>query len=247
MIVQTMSDDERTFEAFRALDWVLSWQDELVPMVIDRFKRGTRFPYVQSFERTDERGNVWRLLFMVPTKMHKKRGIYGTYCYTTYFLPPKTRKDNNAGRGVLLYDPFGLDKMLRQLERGEENVRKTCVIDIVPHAINRYVERCLLREGKRGYDIHQIVKDLLLRWFHFDVLADKAGDKSAEKHADKGICPYDVLIRDGGILRGCIANSGVIRFFTYISPAEMFPNQIERYHEMQAEHAAWKAKGLIHW
>lgn len=247
MVVQTMSDDERVFEAFRALNWVLDWKDELSPTVVDRFKRGTRFPYVQSFERTDVRGNVWRLLFIVPTKKHKKLGLYGTFCYTTYFLPPKTRNDNNAGRGVLFYDPIGLKKLLDQLSRGEKPVRNSCISDIVPHAINRYVERCLLKEGKRGYDIHQIVKDLVLRWCHFDVLADKAGDKSAAKHADKGICPYDVLIRGGGILRGYIVNSGVIRFFTYISPDEMFDNQLERYNEMLAEHAAWKAKGLVRW
>ena len=106
------------------------------------------------------------------------RRSHSKTCYTTYYKPPK-RKENdiNSGYGVLMYDPFPMENYIQHHE--DPNVRLAAVMDIVPHAINRFTQRCLKPEGKTGYDIHKKLENMLLRWRHFDVLADMYGDKTA--------------------------------------------------------------------
>ena len=47
-------------------------------------------------------------------------------------------------------------------------------------------------------------ENMMVRWQWFDISADLYGDKNAEKHANDGVCPYDVVMNGGGLLRGFI-------------------------------------------
>jgi hypothetical protein len=71
------------------------------------------------------------------------------------------------------------------------------------------------------------------------------GDKNAEKHANDGLCPYDVVMNGGGLLRGFIVNEMLIRFNTYIDEDSMFDNQIERQSKMVSEYFKMKRTGNI--
>ena len=79
----------------------------------------------------------------------------------------------------------------------------------------------------------------------FDIDADLYGDKNAEKHANDGICPYDVVMSGGGLLRGSIVNEMLVRFNTYIDKDSMFHNQLERHDEMISEYYQMKRTGNI--
>ena len=54
---------------------------------------------------------------------------------------------------------------------------------------------------------------------------------------------YDVMMKDGGILRGHIMNAVLVRFFTYIGADDLYDSQDERYEEMQKEALQWKVQG----
>lgn len=238
-----MNDEERTYEAVRMVHIHHQRFMQLSYDITDKFRNATKYPYILRFNMEDDRRNVWRLLAILPSKAIKKKHIYQAMCYTTYYIPPKHKKnDTNSGYGLLMYDPLAMERFVQAKGEG---VKMAAVMDIVPHAINRFTERCLKHEGKTGLDIHKKAEELILRWRHFDVFADLYGDKSSIKHQDDGLLPYDMIMREGGILRGQLVNTMLVRMFTYVGKDDLYENQQERHDEMIRERAEWKAKGLI--
>lgn len=222
-----MTDDEKVFEAFRVTKWICEIHDKVKDKIMERFRKGNRFPYIQRYKIEDDRKNTWLLLLCCPSKNAKKKGAYYIHCYTTYDVPRK-RKENdvNAGKGIILFSPVAMSDMI---DRGPDNiVRLSAVIDIVPHAFNRYTERYLIPNGKANMPFYRKVEDMVLRWLYFDIEADLLGDINAKKHKGDNICPYDVFMRGGGMLRGQLVNNMLLRFTTYISDDMMFEGQRER-------------------
>lgn len=239
-----MNEEEKLYEAVRMVHILYAEYQKRSMAVTEKFKNATKYPYILRFNIQDDRRNVWRLLCILPSKAVKKKHRYLTMCYTTYYIPPKHKEnDTNSGYGVLMYDPMSMEKYVQH--KDDPNVRMAGVMDIVPHAVNRFTDRCLKAEGKTGYDIHRKIEDMILRWRHFDVMADMYGDKSSIKHQDDGILPYDMIMREGGMLRGQLVNPMLVRMFTYVSKDDLYENQQERHDEMMRERAEWKAKGLI--
>ena len=239
-----MNDDEKVYEAVRMVHILYNEFQKRSFAVTEKFRNATKYPYILRYNMQDDRRNVWRLLCILPSKAVKKKHRYLTMCYTTYYIPPKHKEnDTNSGYGVLMYDPMSMENYVQH--KDDPNVRMVAVMDIVPHAINRFTQRCLKPEGKTGYDIHKKVESMLLRWRHFDVFADMYGDKSSIKHKDDGLLPYDMIMREGGMLRGQLVNQMLVRMFTYVSKDDLYENQQERHDEMLRERAEWKAKGLI--
>lgn len=235
MIVPTMTDDEKAYEAFRMTDWLCEAHEEWRPTIVEKFRRGTRFPYFQHGKAKDDKGNEWTLLFFCPTKTLKKRDTYYTLAYLTYDIPRgRKESDVNAGRGCLMFDPISMKRRIAGEGIG------TCIMDIVPHAFNRYTERHLVPNGLNNLSFRQKVESILSRWQWFDIMADKYGDVSARKHSDGAICPYDVYMKGGGMLRGQIVNEVLVRFLSYVSEDMMFDNQRERQRNMQSEY--WQTK-----
>jgi hypothetical protein len=172
----------------------------------------------------------------------KKKKMFGISAYITYNIPRK-RKENdlNAGKGLMFFDPFNMRDMLH----GKEVKRPAAVYDIVPHAFNRYTQRYLKPKGLDGIEFARKYESMMARWQWFDISADLCGDKNAEKHSHDGLCPYDVVMSGGGLLRGFIVDNLLVRFNTYIDKESMFDNQIERQSEMVSEYYQMKRKGDI--
>ena len=242
MILPTMNDEEKIFEVVRMSDWLCNICDDVREQVVEKFRKGTRFPYFQRYCATDDKNNLWTILFYVKNKEMKKKKMFGTLAYITYDIPRK-RKENdlNAGKGVLFFDPFSMSDMLHK----RPLKRPSAVYDIVPHAFNRYTQRYLKTKGLDGIEFAKKFENMMVRWQWFDISADLYGDKNAEKHANDGLCPYDVVMRGGGLLRGFIVNEMLIRFNTYIDKDSMFDNQIERHDEMISEYFQMKRTGDI--
>lgn len=241
MILPTMNDDEKAYEAFRMTDWLNECFNHAKGDIIDRFERGTRFPYFQRMLCEDDKGNKWWFTCMCPSKDYRRRNRFMTFAYAVYDVPPKrTENRTNAGKGVLIFDPISIRKRLD----GQERVSGSMITDITPHAINRYTERYLKPNGRGDIEIQRKVEDIMLRWQHFDISADLEGDVNAAKHTGDGICPLDIIMRGGGMFRGTIINDVFMRLTTYVSEDMMFDNQIERQKEMVREHYEWKRKGL---
>ena len=244
MVLYTMNNEEKVFEAVRTVPVINVLLDKVKHEVTDKFRRATKYPYILRYDLTDDRMNNWRVLCILPSKAVKKKHIYQTLCYTTYEVPPMRKENNtNSGRGALLYDPLAMAHYIEN--RDDPNVRLAAVMDIVPHAVNRFTDRCLKAEGKTGLDIHKKMESLILRWRHFDVLPDQHGDLSSIKHKDDGLLPYDIIMGEGGLLRGQLVNNLLVRMFTYVSKDDLFENQEERHAEMLRERMEWKAKGWI--
>ena len=242
MILPTMNDEEKVFEVVRMSDWLCSICDDVHEQVVEKFKKGTRFPYFQRCSATDDKNNLWTILFYVKNKEMKKKKMFGTLAYITYDVPRK-RKENdlNAGKGVLFFDPYSMRDMLHK----KPVKRPPAVYDVVPHAFNRYTQRYLKPKGLDGIEFAKKFENMMVRWQWFDISADLYGDKNAEKHANDGICPYDVVMSGGGLLRGSIINDLLVRFNTYIDKDSMFDNQIERHDEMVSEYYKMKRTGDI--
>lgn len=227
-----MNDQERAYEALRVTNWLCACMEAYNDEVVDKFKRGTKFPYFQRFVKTDDKRNVWHLLFYILTKEMKKKCLYYTMAYTVFDVPPKRkRNDNNAGKGCILFDPITMKRMLD----GDPHARGA-VVEIEPHAFHRYKDRHLIIRGKEKTEIDYKLESMLKRWKWFDVAADIFGDENAKKHMRDGSIPYDVIMRGGGLLRGQMENDIFIRFTTYISEDQMFENQIERQEDMEKEY-----------
>ena len=241
MILPTMNDDERCFEAFRVLGPAYMMYCKLEPTIVSKFSKATKYPYILRFPFVDDKRNDWRLVCILPSKAAKKKLRYMTMCYTTFDVPPRRMEDDrNAGTGVIMFDPF----IMWNEVYGKGGDRNPCFMEIVPHAFNRYTETYLTPQGLTDLDIHKKVENMLLRWWHYDVAPDLHGDKSAVKHKNDGICPYDVIMKGGGILRGQFTCPTLIRFFTYISKEKMYDNQEERYAEIAREAWQWRVKGI---
>jgi hypothetical protein len=172
----------------------------------------------------------------------KKKKMFGILAYITYDVPRK-RKENdlNAGKGVLFFEPYSMRDMLHK----KPVKRPPAVYDIVPHAFNRYTQRYLKPKGLDGIEFAKKFENMMVRWQWFDISADLFGDKNAEKHANDGLCPYDVVMNGGGLLRGFIVNEMLVRFNTYIDKESMYDNQIERHDEMVSEYYQMKRTGNI--
>lgn len=241
MFLHTMNDDEKTFESFRIINWAKDVHDEYAKIIIEKFSRGTRFPYFNRVLFDDDRGNKWHLLFMCRNKAHAKKGIYATICYSIYNVPRKRnadpKSDTNSGKGIIMFDPVQWSKYMDD----QKNNRKPVFMDVVPHMFNQYTKRYLEPLGKADIEFDYKVESMLSRWMHFDVM----GDKSSEKHTDKGFAPYDVFMRDGGIMRGQIVTEVLIRFFTYVSEDMLYENQKEWEEKMEHEWRAWIRKGIL--
>ena len=236
-----MNDSERGFEAFRATEMLCKIYERERSYIIDKFARGTKFPYFQRFETTDDKGNVWHLVSMTPSKEYKKKRKFINFAYTLYDIPPKRGVNPiNTGKGAISFDPVAIKMRMRD----PDHITGTMITDLTPHAINRYTMRYLTPNGK-DYDIHKKIESIMFRWLHFDVCADMYGDKNTAKHKDDGISPVDVYMKGGGMFRGNITNGAYMRLNTYVSDDMMFDNQIARRAEIMKEYHEWKRLGII--
>ena len=55
MVLHTMNDDEKGFEAFRIYPTAIDLYKQYKDMIWDKFERGTRFPYFQRIQFIDDR------------------------------------------------------------------------------------------------------------------------------------------------------------------------------------------------
>lgn len=241
MILPTMTDEERVYEAVRTTHWLVGNFYDHRDDIIDKFRRGTRFPYFQRIRLKDDKHNEWWFTCLCPSKENRKKKTFKTLAYTIYDVPPKrTENRTNAGKGLLMFDPFAMKKFYETKEREAGSI----VADITPHAVNRYTERYLKPAGKEGLQIQRKAESIMLRWMHFDIAADLAGDKNAKKHKDDGICPLDITMKGGGMFRGHVVNDLLVRLTTYVSDDMLFDNQRERQEEMTKEYYDWKRRGI---
>lgn len=245
MILQNMNDEEKFHEAFRVVEKTKRLFDSVMDDVSDRFSRGTRFPYFIRYAFEDN-GNPWRLVFMCRSKEQKKRKSFFTFCYTTYSIEKapkdmspkdlKHGKNINCGKGVLWFDPNGLYHYLRQTPG---NHGLGCVVDITPHAFNRYTERYLKPKGLQ-LEFDQKVENIMNRWRW----CDTEGDKSSRKYTKDVLSSYDIFMQGGGMLRGQILNMTSMRFFTYVSEDMYYSNQLERQKDTLREYQKIKNRGV---
>lgn len=233
MILPTMNDYEKTYEAFRMSENIFAIAREHEESILDRFRRGSRFPYFNRIAWTDDKANQWFITFMCKSKKDAKIGKFWVLAYTIYEIP-KLKKDSNGGKGVIAYDPY----MMHRRYTGEKVA--TVFWDFVPHAINRYTERYLKPRELDNIELQRKVENIISRWWHFDVM----GDKSSEKHKDKGSYPYDLYTHGGGMFRGNIVSEMLVRFFTYVADDMMFDSQKERQQQMNRERFRFKKDGI---
>lgn len=239
MLLPTMTDEEMCFEAFRVTPSIRMMHDDLAPGVLAKFRDTKNYPRFSRHSYIDDKRNEWRMTFWVQSKPMKRKGLYGCVCYTIYEIPRKPgvdpSKDTNSGRGILMFDP-----RMDTSPFPKDTRRSAMFWDIVPHAFNRYTQYYLKPQGKADMEFDRKVESVITRWRHFDTL----GDKSSEKHTDKGFASIDIYMKDGGMLRGQYVNGCLTRIFTYISEDMMYDNQIERQKEMEREYWQWKRLGL---
>ena len=102
MILPTMNDEEKVFEAVRMSDWLCSICDDLHEQVVEKFKKGTRFPYFQRCRATDDKNNnlITKPPPVLPEGRRKAiRMAFFTFhflLFTFHFLLPL----GGAGRGL---------------------------------------------------------------------------------------------------------------------------------------------------
>lgn len=249
MLLHTMNDEEKIFECYKSVRIVYEYFRNIFDDIKDKFNRGTRFPYVQRYQVKDDRNNLWYMILCCPSKAARKKGLFFALCYTIYEIPPKitssnTRKnDKNSGKGCIAYDFVKMYNFINNHER--DDIQIATFIDIVPHVFNRYTKRYLKPKGLENISFGKKVESILLRWRHFDISADLNGDINTKKHLqdDDIICPYDIVMDDGSLMRGHIVNSLLVRFYTYINNDMMFEEQKERSLEMLNEYSEWLRTG----
>lgn len=241
MVLSTMNDLEKTFEAFRIYPIALNVYEENRNIIWERFRKGTKFPYFQRIVFDDDRCNKWFMLILCKSKKEMKKGHFWCFCYTTYEIQKKkndgtNKYDGNTGKGILAIDPFAIKNRADGLHKG-----MGAVMDITPHALNRYTQRYLKPKGLENIEFIKKIENIVLRWKHFDVV----GDESSEKHNDKGLAPYDVFMSGGGILRGYIVSEMLVRFFSYVSDDMMYDDQKKWQQEMNSEYFRWLKQGMF--
>ena len=232
MIVPTMNNREKAYEAFRVTQYLAQCMDNHLSDVVRKFKNNTRFPYFQRFIVQDDKNNNWVCLFYMLNKQHKKEKKILTIAYTIYNVPPKHKEDDNSsGKGCILFDPYSMKNFI------EHKIdRMVSVCDITPHTFNRYTERYLKPLNKDNIKFEYKVESMLARWGWFDICADLYGDINTQNHKEDDKLPYDVMMKGGGILKGQLTHDLLIRFFTYIGKDMMYDNQLLRQEEMRAEY-----------
>lgn len=241
MVLSTMNDEEKAFEAFRIYPVAIDIYERYKDILWEKFRKGTRFPYVQRIAFDDDRRNKWMMIILCKSKKAARKGQFWSFCYTTYEIEKKknngtNKYDGNTGKGIIGIDPFGIKVRVNGGTRGFG-----MIVDIVPHAFNRYTERYLKPKGLENIEFERKVESIILRWKHFDVV----GDKSSDNNKDKGVAPYDVFMSDGGILRGYVVDGMLIRFFSYVSDDMMYDDQKEWQNEMNSEYFRWLNKGMF--
>lgn len=241
MILSTMNDNEKAFEAFRIYPVAIDMYERISDELWGKFKKGTKFPYFQRIAFSDDRNNKWVMSILCKSRKEMKKGHFWCFCYTTYEIEKKrhdgtNKYDGNTGKGVLAIDPFAMKNRANGV-----NVGMGAVMDITPHALNRYTQRYLKPKGLENMEFIKKVENIILRWRHFDVI----GDESSDKHDDKGIAPYDVFMAGGGILRGYIVNEMLIRFFSYVSDEMLYEDQKTWQETINKEYFRWLNKGVF--
>lgn len=240
MVLHTMNDEEKGWEAFRIYPTAIDLYEQYKDKIWEKFRKGTKFPYVQRIAFDDDRRNRWIMVILCKSKKAARKGQFWSFCYTTYEIQKKrndgtNKYDGNTGKGILGIDPFGMKVRVNGGTYG-----LGMVVDIVPHAFNRYTERYLKPKGLENIEFERKVESIISRWRHFDVV----GDKSSNNNKDKGIAPYDVFMTDGGMLRGYVVDEIMIRFFSYVSDDMMYEDQKEWQDEMNSEYFKWKNSGM---
>lgn len=241
MVLSTMNDDEKAFEAFRIYTIAIDAYEHFGRDIWEKFKKGTKFPYFQRIYFDDDRRNKWVMSILCKSKKEMKKGHFWCFCYTTYEIQKKksngtNKYDGNTGKGIIAIDPFAMKNRSNGV-----NIGMGAVIDITPHAFNRYTQRYLKPKGLENIDFIKKVENIILRWRHFDVM----GDESSNKHNDKGIAPYDVFMTGGGILRGYVVNEMLVRFFSYVSEDMMYKDQKDWQDKINSEYFRWLNQGKI--
>ena len=241
MVLHTMNDEEKGWEAFRIYPTAIDLYEQYKDKIWEKFRKGTKFPYVQRIAFDDDRRNRWIMVILCKSKKAARKGQFWSFCYTTYEIQKKrndgtNKYDGNTGKGILGIDPFGMKVRVNGGTYG-----LGMVVDIVPHAFNRYTERYLKPKGLENIEFERKVESIISRWRHFDVV----GDKSSNNNKDKGIAPYDVFMSDGGILRGYIVDEVLIRFFSYVSDNMMYDDQKEWQDKMNQEYYHWMNQGKL--
>ena len=113
MIVPTMNNREKAYEAFRVTQYLAQCMDDHLNDVVRKFKNNTRFPYFQRFVVQDDKNNNWVCLFYMLNKQHKKEKKFLTIAYTIYNVPPKHKEDDNSsGKGCILFDPYSMKNFI---------------------------------------------------------------------------------------------------------------------------------------
>lgn len=244
MILPNFTDVEKEWEAYRICDFAHEATMEHMHRIYNTLKSRKHFPTFESLCFDDDKNNRWFITFHISTKEMAKEGKkIGVFCYTTYDMPQKRCEDQSyAGKGVILFNPLHLYKFGETGKVGEG----CYIMDITPHAINRYTERYLIPNGLAGLDMRRKMEKIMSRCVHFDVSAGLNGDISAKKQfEDKGfLSPYDIITKEGGMFRGGMVSSVQMRMYTYISPKMMYENQVRRIMEMTREQRRWVKEGI---
>lgn len=227
-----MSTDEKAYEGFRIHKIAHEWVWELFRQNADKIKHAVKFPYKFAVVKDDGYGNKWTLKLTYATKQEWKKNLTRTWCYTTYRVEKKDEQgnpiyDTNTGVGVLLFDP------------SVSANTSFLAVDIIPHCINQYRKRHLEPLGRQDDPLDKVVDSIMLRWKHFDV----AEEHAIEKHDDKGLLPYNIIMQGGGQMLGNLQSALALTCFTYISNDMMFESQKERQARMMGEWAKWMSDG----
>ena len=236
MILPNMTDDEKCFEAFRVTPMADSILQDNRKMILDKFRRGTKFPYTQRFSFDDDRHNRWYIVVACRSKKAFKKDCFTIICYTIYEVY-KRKADGNSGKGIIFFDPTKNIDYIRASEEQRKDMVGAMYYEVVPHCFNRYRQRYLAPKGLDGIDFYKQVESVINHIKHFDVM----GDESANKH---GEYPIDMIMDDGGLLRGQFINNCFTRFYTYVSREMLFENQEENSKAMLKEYYEWVRKGI---
>ena len=181
MILQNMTDKEKFYEAIRVAEKTKNLFDNVLDDVMDKFRRGQRFPYFIRYAFEDH-GNNWRLVFMCRSKEQKKKKAFFSFCYTTYNIEKSPKdmgpkdlkhgKDINCGKGILWFDPNGLWHYLHHYQKVESIMNRWRWCDVVgDKSSQKYTKNVL-----SSYDIFmqgggmlrgQILDMLSMRFFTY--------------------------------------------------------------------------------
>lgn len=234
MILPNMTDDEKGFEAFRIRDLARRWAYDFRKEAAPKFEQAFKYPYNLFRKHEDGYGNVWTLLFCLPSKEDRKRGWMRSTIFTTYDVEKKNikgkvRNDGNTGKGFIAFDPL-------TLWRNDGGI-----MEFIPHAIHRYTQRYLKPIGKLDMPIDKKVASITSRWLYYNL----GGDDYSQKYNSRGFLAYDAYMKGGGMFRGQLSNAVYVKFYTYISEDMLYDNQREIQKRINAEYQSLMNKGSL--